>query len=142
MNWEECVRENIIEKRTKDKELAESLFRMALDRFRFLMSKRENKENLIFILEGAYDAILELCHSLLALNGFKTLSHECAIEFLRNRYLDNYETDFLQRLRKLRHGIKYYGRTLKTENIKANLERSSQIFEKIKNILEKIFSNG
>lgn len=140
MRWEECMKLNLIEKRTKDKELAKSLFKIALGRFRFLMSKEEDEENLIFVLEGIYEVILELCHSILALNGFKTLSHECAIEFLRNRYLNDYEMEFLQRLRKLRHGIKYYGKILKSESIKDNLGRSKQIFAKIRVILERELS--
>ncbi len=137
MRWEECVGLNLVEKRTRDKELAKSLFKIALDRFRFLTSKEEKEENLVFVLEGIYEVILELCHSILAVNGFKTLSHECAIEFLRGKYLNDYEVEFLQRLRKLRHGVKYYGKIVEYEDTKANLERSKQIFEKIKSIVQK-----
>ena len=83
-----------------------------------------------------YESIIELCHALLALEGLKTLSHECAIEFLRNRYLGNYEVEFLHRLRKKRHGIKYYGRVLSKETIGKDVERSKEFFLKLKSILE------
>ncbi|MBU5678754.1 MAG: hypothetical protein KQA36_02580 [Candidatus Aenigmarchaeota archaeon] len=70
MNWEKCVRLNLVEKRTKDKELAKSLFKMASSRFNFFSSKGCS----IFVLEGIYESVIELCHAFLALEGLKTLS--------------------------------------------------------------------
>jgi len=68
------------------------------------------KEVSIFAGEGIYEAIIELGHSLLALEGLKKkLSHECAIKFLRKRYIKDFETEFLHKLRKIKHSIKYYG---------------------------------
>ena len=50
----------------------------------------------MFTLEGFYEAILEVCHAFLALNGAKTISHECAIEFLReNGLLKSSDVEFL-----------------------------------------------
>jgi uncharacterized protein (UPF0332 family) len=132
MNWEECIRSKLVEKRTKDKELAKSLLKMATKRFNFFSSKPIS----IFTFEGIYEAIIELCHALLALEGFKTLSHECAIEFLRNRYFSDYDVEFLHKLRKKRHGIKYYGQILSELTIKRNVEIGKNLFIKLKGILE------
>lgn len=65
-------------------------------------------------------------HSLMALQGLKTVSHECAIAFMKGRYLDDYEVDFLGKLRKKRHGTKYYGRILSEETIESNIERAKK----------------
>lgn len=132
MNWEECIKLNLVEKRTPDRELAKSLLKMAAERFNYFNSK----DSSVFALEGFYEAILELCHALMALEGLKTLSHECAIEFVRNRYFGNYETEILQKLRKKRHGIKYYGTALSEETVKSNLERSRMLFLKLKKMAE------
>jgi len=91
MRWKECFDRNLIEKRTKDKELAKSLLKIASNRFNFFSSKGIS----IFVLEGVYESVVELCHALLALEGLKTLSHECAIEFLRDKYLKKMKVNFL-----------------------------------------------
>ena len=132
MNWEECIRSRVVEKRTKDKELAKSLFKIAADRFSFFSSKNIS----VFTLEGIYESIIELCHALLALEGLKTVSHECVIEFLRKKYLNDYETELLHKLRKKRHGIKYYGKILSEEILKRNVEIGKTLFLKLKSIIE------
>jgi hypothetical protein len=136
MRWSECIKSGLVERRAKDKELAKSLFKMAVDRFEFFSSK----ETSIFTLEGIYESILELCHSLLSLEGFKTLSHECAIEFLRNKCLNDYETELLDKLRKRRHGAKYYGELLSEAVIKKNIDNGTMIFLKVKTFVEKKLS--
>lgn len=132
MNWEECEKFNMVEKRAPDKELAKSLLKIAIARFDFFYSKDAS----IFSLEGVYEAILELCHSLMALEGLKTVSHECAIEFLRNKYFGEYELEILHKLRKKRHGTKYYGTVLGNDMLKANLEKGKVLFLKLKAIAE------
>ncbi len=132
MSWEECMKLGMVEKRTPDEELAKSLLKIAGERFDFFYSKNTS----IFAMEGIYEAILELSHAFLALEGLKTLSHECAIDFLRGKYLDEYETDFLQKMRKKRHGVKYYGTSVSFEILKANMEKGRALFLKLKTILE------
>ena len=77
-------------------------------------------------------------HGFLALEGLKTTSHECVIEFLRNKYLSNYEAEFLHRLRKKRHGVKYYGRILSLDSVKKYVETGKRIFKKLRRILENL----
>ena len=132
MIWKDCIRLGKVEKRTQDKELAKSLLNIATERFNFF----RNKEGSVFVLEGVYEAIIELCHAILALNGYKTLSHECAIEFLRERYLNSYEVEFLHKLRKKRHNIKYYGKIFSKEIIERNVKIASKIFLKLKTLLK------
>lgn len=74
MKWEECVKLKMVEKRTKDIELAKSLLKIAKERFNFFSSKPFS----IFVLEGIYESIMELCHAILALEGFKnTFTRMC-----------------------------------------------------------------
>ncbi|MEM5802281.1 MAG: hypothetical protein QXQ18_02775 [Candidatus Aenigmatarchaeota archaeon] len=108
------------------------MVKIAVERFNFFSSKKFS----IFTLEGIYESIVELSHAVLALKGLKTFSHECVIEFLRGRYFDDYETEFLHNLRKKRHGIKYYGRILSEESIERNVEKGKNLFLKLKRIVE------
>jgi len=133
MEWEECIKRNLVEKKSKDVELAKSLLKMAKERFNFFLTK----EISIFTPEGIYEAIIELGHAFLALEGLKTISHECVIEFLRETYLTDFEAEFLHKLRKKRHGIKYYGRILSPEVMKKYISSGKVIFKKLKKILEK-----
>jgi len=133
MEWEECIKRNLVEKRSKDIELAKSLLKIAKERLKFFLTKEVS----IFTLEGVYEAIIELGHSFLALEGLKTISHECVIEFLRKRYITDFEAEFLHKLRKIRHSIKYYGKILSTEIITKYIKRGRAIFEKLKQALEK-----
>lgn len=137
MIWEECIKRNLVERKSVDKELAKSLLEIATRRFNFFL-KREIS---VFVLEGVYEAIIELGHAFLALEGMKTTSHECVIEFLRNKYLTQYESDFLHKMRKKRHGIKYYGKILSYENIKKQVNTGKRIFLKLKRRLETVLSS-
>jgi uncharacterized protein (UPF0332 family) len=133
MIWKDCIELKKVERRTPDKQLAKSLFKIATKRIDFF----RDKEISIFVLEGVYEAIIELCHAILTLNGYKTLSHECVIEFLRGRYLTDYEVEFLQRLRKKRHRAKYYGKIFSKEVIRKNVEIAIKVFFKLETLLKK-----
>jgi len=136
MDWKECVERKLVQRKTKDKELSKSLLKIAVERFNFFSSK----EYSIFTLEDIYESIIELCHALLSLEGLKTVSHECAVEFLRRGYLTDYEVELIHKLRKRRHGIKYYGQILKRETLIRNVESGKALFSKLKSILEE--TNG
>ena len=133
MKWEEFVKEGFVEKRGKSEQLAKSLLGKAVKRFNFFGAKETSE----FTMEGIYEAIIELSHSLLALEGLKTLSHECAIEFLRGRYLDDSEIEKLDKLRKRRHGSKYYGESLNENTLKMNIENGEMLFLKLKRMIGK-----
>ena len=119
-----------------DAKLAQSFVKIAKERLKFFSSK----EISVFTLEGVYEAILELCHAFLALNGVKTVSHECAIEFLReNGILKFSDIEFLHQLRRRRHGIKYYGIAIGNDVLEKYIERATRIFDELANKLEKEF---
>jgi len=138
MKWQECLENKIVNKTFKNLELARSLFHTAVDRKNFIDgSDTENNER--FIIEGYYEALMELMHSLISINGFKSYNHECSIEFLAEFYskeFDKSEINFLHRLRMLRNLIKYEGRKIK-EDSKYWLENSKNIFNKLLNIIRK-----
>ncbi|MBU5678753.1 MAG: hypothetical protein QXJ96_03265 [Candidatus Aenigmatarchaeota archaeon] len=56
---------------------------------------------------------------------------------MRGKYLDNYETELLHKLKKKRHGIKYYGKILSEETVERNVEMGKTLFLKLKSIIER-----
>ncbi len=138
MNWEECLENRIIIKTFKNLELAKSLFNTALDRKKFIENvSAKNFER--FVVEGYYDVLMELKHSILSINGFKSYNHECSIEFLAEFYSKEFnksEIKFLQRLRMLRNLIKYEGKISK-EDSRHWIENSKNIFNKLTSVIRR-----
>jgi hypothetical protein len=54
----------------------------------------------------------------------------------KSRYISDDEVEFLHRLRKKRHSIKYYGRILSEESIKRNVEKGKELFLKLRPKIE------
>ena len=69
-------------------------------------------------LENAYEAMREAADALLYLDGFKSYSHEASIAYLLRKGFGESEIIEIDRFRKIRNGIKYYGRDCNLEDAK------------------------
>jgi len=68
------------------------------------------------ILEEYYEIVLELITAIMYADGCKTLSHISAIEYISNsKILSENQINIIETMRKLRHGIVYYGKKIKEE---------------------------
>lgn len=69
------------------------------------------------ILEEYYEIILGLITAIMYMDGYKTLSHVSAIQYLPKNYkiLSENQITIIDTMRKLRHGIVYYGKKIKEE---------------------------
>lgn len=98
-----------------DIELAKSLLKNVEERERTTL-KLDPAEFYLIIFENFYDCLRELLDVILALNGYKSYSHEAAIAYLRdfdfpyNKMLD------LDRFRIKRNNSKYYGKSPQTDD--------------------------
>lgn len=135
MDWEQCIRQELVRKVSKNSELSKSLRKTANDRIKEYAEKcLITDKNARFIVEEYYEAIMEFMHSLLALHGFKCYSHECAIEFLREFYSKRFsksEIIFLHRLRMLRNDIKYEGRLINKSDAEKWVRDAQRILNKL-----------
>ena len=63
------------------------------------------------------------------LDGYKTLSHVLAIEYISKNYkiLSENQINIIEVMRKLRHGIVYYGKKVKEEYLINNEEEIRKI---------------
>jgi hypothetical protein len=135
VEFEYFIKKGLVKKRAKDIELAKSLFNSAKDRFNFAISLLNQKPK--YALENAYEAVIELTDSLLALEGFKSWSHEANIVFL-NKFneFSLQETERLDLSRRKRHSSKYYGISFNLEEVKKEIEFLKIVFEKLTKIIE------
>ena len=135
--WAEV--KNEIRTVAKDKEIAESLFKTVDTRFEDLKVLLE-KDIIKFtsvITEGYYEIIKEMLTALMAIDGYKTTSHEALIIYLKEFYknFDEYEIRFIDDLRKIRNKIDYKGFTVNPEYLKRNNLEIQNIISKFKKLI-------
>ncbi|MEK6835965.1 MAG: hypothetical protein AABX55_02995 [Nanoarchaeota archaeon] len=99
-----------IKRISMDKERSKAILNSVLIREKFL-KERDEKEFATIFIENNYEIIKELITALMYLNGYKTLSHEYLISFLREFYKEffEYEINLIDKLRILRNRIAYGG---------------------------------
>ena len=119
---------------TKDIGRAKDLVEIANDRLDNII-KVLPKDKYYKILEEYYEIIIELITAIMYSEGCKTLSHVKAIEYVyqKNILTDN-QAKIADTLRKIRHGIVYYGKKIGAEFLINNKEDILKIIK----ILNKI----
>lgn len=127
-----------VRKISKDFELAKSLLKMIEEREKVVKQIDPTKFTSI-VVESYYEIVKEAISALMALDGFKTLSHEILVGYLKYFYKEfsDYEISFIDDLRKLRNNINYRGFFVKYDYLERNKETINKIIIKLKNILNK-----
>lgn len=124
----------------KDKEIAESLSKTVDIRFEAIkvLIEKDLEKFTSVIVEGYYEIIKEILTALIAIDGYKTTSHEALIIYLKEFYknFDDYEINFIDDLRKIRNKIDYKGFSLNPEYLKRNNLEIQNIINKLKTILK------
>ena len=108
---------NEVKRVSKDPELAKSLIRDMNERIAKSL-KLNVKEFAKIVFENLYDALREFSDALLALDGYKSYSHQASIAGLEEY---NFSEEFITKLdmfRYKRNGSKYYGKEISQEDAK------------------------
>ena len=101
-------------------------------------TQREDEKNAKYIVENIYDILRELIEAKLALNGFKSYSHEATILFLKKfPEFKESEIRFMDNLRRIRNGIKYYGKDIEINETRKVIDFSRFILPKLKSLVKK-----
>jgi len=118
---------------TKDKVRARNIYETAIERYGLV--RIIPKDKTFKFVEEYYECIKELLTSIMYLDGFKTLSHIKLIEYFSHNYkvLNQSEIRLIDELRRIRHGIMYYGEKVK-EDFVTNHE------QKINEVLKNLFA--
>lgn len=124
---------------SKDKEIAKSLLKTVdtrLEALKVLLEKDILKFTSV-ITEGYYEIIKEMLTALMAIDGYKTTSHEALIIYIKKFYknFDEYEIRLIDDLRKIRNKIDYTGFTVNPEYLERNNLEIQNIISKLKKLI-------
>jgi hypothetical protein len=97
-----------VKKCSHDRQLALSLIRDMDERINDAL-KLDARTFPKIIFESVYDALRDFCGALLALEGYKSYSHEGSISFLAKKGFDVAFISAFDSFRYKRNGSKYYG---------------------------------
>ncbi len=135
--FEDFIKSGEVKIKEKNNKLADALTNSSGKGESHAKKQELNEENAEFIVADVYDAIREIIEAKLALEGYKSYSHEATVPFLKKfKEFGELEVAFLDNLRKIRHGIKYYGKESGIDEAKKSLEFLDAILPKLKNLLK------
>jgi hypothetical protein len=109
--FEYYLEDKSVHKSSKDTELAKALIKDMNERLKENFNEDINKKPKT-IFESIYDAMRDFCDAILALEGYKSYSHEASISYLLTKGFDVQMVNKLDDLRHKRNGSKYYGKPI------------------------------
>lgn len=125
------VTSGMVKKQTPDKNTAEAVTRDSFERLALANAIR-GTQKAKYVLENAYEAIRELIDARLALDGYKSYSHEASVAYLLELGFSETEAYRVDRLRKKRNDIKYVGKDAEPSEADEALATAEQIMKKLK----------
>ena len=91
-----------------DRNLAESLKKSAVQRLDAASSLPKNEKMCKIIFENSYEATREAADAIMAVNGYKSYSHEATIAFLsKEKILEENSINILDSMRRKRNRMKF-----------------------------------
>ena len=127
---------NEVKKTSQDKALASSLIKDMLGRIKDVSSLDISKFPKIEF-ENIYDSLRDFADAVLAIEGFKSYSHQASFSYLKKFDFAEETLETLDRFRYKRNGSKYYGQIISEEEAKEIFE----FYKKIKNKIEEILKS-
>lgn len=121
---------NAVKKQHPDLHLAQATARESLDRLEMAKSILHSQKPK-YALENAYEAMRELIDAILFLQGYKSYSHEASVAYLINLGFSEGETGQVDRLRKRRNSIKYYGEDASLKEAKEAVATAEMMITKL-----------
>ncbi|MFH1308215.1 MAG: hypothetical protein ABIH72_05160 [archaeon] len=135
--FEDFIKTGDVRKQEKNEILAKALIKSSKKSEGYIKKQQINEESAEHITADIYDIIRELIEAKLSLSGYKSYSHEANILFLRKfKEFSEGEIIFLDNLRKIRNGIKYYGKEVSIEDAKKTLHFMVSLLPKLKKLVE------
>jgi len=121
-----------------DKEKAKSIYRMALDRVKFVKSSKIDYPNIV--VENLYEIIKEFSSAILLMEGIKAIGENAHKEIIDNlkKYVgfNQEEISILQDLRIKRNNSMYEGKQINPVYLENNKQILLNIADRLKKIVE------
>ena len=131
MEFENFIKEGKVRKSSIDNMLIKSLKLSAENDLEFLDSLKINQQSARKIMSDYYEVLRSLVEAIAMVNGFKVYSHEAFTYFLLKINENNASLKF-DRFRKIRNGIKYYGKDCDIIDTKQAILLADKIITKLK----------
>lgn len=137
MEFEDFIKSGDVKIQGKNEILAEALAKSSEKSLKNIQRTKIDELNAESTVSDIYDIMRELIEAKLSLQGYKSYSHEATILFLKKfKEFNEHEIVFLNNLRKMRNGIKYYGKEANMEDAITTLNFAKSILPKLKKLLE------
>lgn len=133
--FEFYTEERSVRKASIDVELARSLIKDMNERINENFKENVNKKPKT-IFENIYDALRDFCDAILALEGYKSYSHEASISYLLKKGFDVETVNKIDSFRYKRNGSKYYGKSIIPSEAKEIKEFYLQVQPKIDKLIK------
>lgn len=134
--FEYFVESGEVKKASKDIRLAVSLIKDMLGRIKDMNTLNVTRLPKT-VFENIYDALRDFADAILAINGFKSYSHQASFAYLEKYGFDESVLDALDKYRYKRNGSKYYGYAVSIEEAKDILDFYERIRAKTNEIIKK-----
>ena len=136
ISWKESQDE--VRKIKPDRQMASAIFRMIEVRMKALEELKGRQEVASLIVEDYYEIIKEALTALMAIDGYKTLSHEVLISYLKEFYPQFSDAEILlaDNLRKTRNKIAYKGFFVPPDFVERNDEKMRDLALKTITVLK------
>ncbi|MBU4374836.1 MAG: hypothetical protein KKD69_08225 [Euryarchaeota archaeon] len=134
-SWKESQEE--VRKIKPDRQMASAILRMIEVRMKALEELKGRREFASLIVEDYYEIIKEALTALMAIGGYKTLSHEVLIAYLKEFYpqFSDAEIGLADQRRQTRNKIAYKGFFVAPEFVERNDAKMRELVIKITNLL-------
>ena len=129
--FDKYLEDGKVEKQTPDINRGRSLLKKAEKRLKFLRPITNESADLVF--EDIYEAMREASQSLMSIQGYKPLSHEVLIAYLRD--IKKFDTSIIHKFdsyRKLRNKSVYEAERIELIETKEALVFAQKLLQKIK----------
>ncbi len=134
-SFEYYLKNKDVRKASGDMQLAKALLKDIAERTRGVL-KLDIEDFPKIIFENIYDSLREFSDALLAIDGYKSYSHEASIAFLKKYDFNDAELLALDRFRYKRNGSKYYGKEISKEDAEDIKKFYKEIVKKFDLILK------
>ena len=135
--FDDFLKSGEVRRQEKNEILAEALIKSSEKSLRNIRRTKIDGLNAESIISDIYDIMRELIEAKLAFGGYKSYSHEATILFLKKfPTFNEYEMNFLDNLRKIRNGIKYYGKEANVESALKTLNFMNSVLPKLKSLVK------
>ena len=132
--FEDCIKEGLVKKSGKNREISNSLVKLADIR----LGGIGKFTNATLKVESYYEIIKELLTALLASEGYKSYSHECLISFARDKFSGKFtgmQIELMDQLRVMRNDIVYRGAFVEDDFLNRNERNILDVIKILKGLL-------